>query len=384
MVVVVLFWVSLFTLVYAHVGYLTILLLVASLRRGDESEPTPPGAALPFVTMIISAYNEVEVIGQKIENALSLDYPRELLEIVVASDGSTDGTAEVVSTFEPHGVVLRHYNAREGKTALLNRVLPLARGQVIVFSDANSLYDRRALKALVHRFRDTTIGFVTGWTQYRSRGGDTSGPLRLYARIELLTKELESRLGSCIGADGAIFAIRKELYVPLNANDINDLVIPFSINERGYRGVLDRAALCFESDAGGNKGEFQRQARITGRTIGAIVSHRRLLNPLKFPLLSFEIISHKVCRFLVPLLLIALIVTNVLMAGEGRFFLIALCSQGLFYGLAGVASLMPRRSLVSRTAAAARTFLVVNAAVAVAWVRFLQGERYVTWSPTRR
>jgi len=378
------FWVSLLLVSYAYVGYPAILWLVSRLGGFGERSPAGQGAYLPSVTMIVSAYNEETVIAEKIENALSLDYPRELLEIVIVSDGSTDRTGEIVLKFVNQGVVLRHYEGRIGKTACLNRALPLAAGGIIVFSDANSTYEKGALKALLHPFQDNTVGFVTGWTRYGSGNGAAPDSLGLYSRLELMTKELESRLGSCIGADGAIFAIRKELYVPLKDYDINDFVIPLSINQQGYRGVLQREAICFEKDAGSPKEEFQRQVRITNRTIRAIMNYRRLLNPFKFGVLSFELFSHKLCKFLVPLFMVVLLVSNLLLAERGGFFLMALIAQGIFYSVAGAAALVSKAGLLSRIAEAARTFVVVNAAIALAWVKYLQGETYTTWSPTKR
>lgn len=379
------FWVSLLAISYAYVGYPAVLWLVSRFGRLSERRGTGQGRHLPSVTMIVSAYDEEGVIGEKIENTLSLDYPRELLEIIVVSDGSSDRTGEIVLEFATKGVVLRHYEGRIGKTACLNRALPLAAGGIVVFSDANSTYEKGALRALLHPFQDSSVGFVTGWTRYGS-GEDMSAvdSLGIYSRLELATKELESRLGSCVGADGAIFAIRKELYLPLKDYDINDFVIPLSINERGYRGVLQREAICFEKDAGGAKGEFRRQVRITSRTIRAIMNYRQLLNPFRFGLLSFELFSHKVCKFLVPLFMVALFVSSLLLAERGGFFLMALIAQGVFYFVAGAAPLVSKKGLLSRMAETARVFVVVNAAIALAWVKYFQGETYTTWSPTKR
>jgi cellulose synthase/poly-beta-1,6-N-acetylglucosamine synthase-like glycosyltransferase len=379
------FWVSLLAISYAYAGYPAILWLVSRLGRLPERSGREPGVHLPSVTMIVSAYNEEKVIGEKIENALSLDYPAELLEIVVVSDGSSDRTSDIVSEFANKGVVLRHYEGRIGKTACLNLALPLATGGVIVFSDANSIYENGALKALVYPFQDSTVGFVTGWTRYGS-GEDMSAAdsLGIYAKLELVTKELESRLGSCIGADGAIFAIRKGLYLPLRDYDINDFVIPLSINQQGYRGVLQGEAICFERGAGSSKGEFHRQVRITSRTIRAIVNYRQLLNPFKFGVLSLELFSHKMCKFLAPLFMVALFASNLLLSGRGGFFLAVLVAQGVFYTAAGVAPLISKTGLLSRMAEAARTFVIVNAAIALAWVKYFHGETFTTWSPTKR
>jgi cellulose synthase/poly-beta-1,6-N-acetylglucosamine synthase-like glycosyltransferase len=380
------FWVSLLAISYAYVGYPAVLWLVSRSRRPGERSGAGQGTQAPSsVTMIVSAYNEEKVIGEKIKNALSLDYPRELLEIVVVSDGSSDRTGEIVLKFADKGVVLRHYEGRIGKTACLNRALPLAAGGIVVFSDANSTYEKGALRALLRPFQDSTVGFVTGWTRYGS-GEDMStvDSLGIYSKLELVTKELESRLGSCIGADGAIFAIRKDLYLPLKDYDINDFVIPLSINQQGYRGVLQREAICFEKGAGSPKGEFHRQVRITNRTIRAIMNYRQLLNPFKYGVLSLELFSHKVCKFLVPLFMVALFVSNVLLVEYGGFFLTTLIAQGTFYVGAGAAAFVSNTGLLSRMAETARTFVVVNAAVALAWVKYFQGETYTTWSPTKR
>lgn len=380
------FWLCLLGVAYAYVGYVALLWVLTKLAgRKGSGPPSEMQENLPAVTMIVSAYNEEKVIGDKIHNALALDYPAGLLEIVVVSDGSTDGTARIVSEYADRGVVLRHYEGRVGKTACLNWAVPLAKDEIIVFSDANSSYSTGALKALMRGFEDPTVGFVTGWTRYGS-GDDTSAAdsLGLYSRLELITKSLESRLGSCVGADGAIFAIRKELYSPLKDYDINDFVIPLVINEKGYRGVLAREAICLEKDAGGSKGEFHRQVRITNRTIRAIFNHRRLLNPFRFGFFSFQLFSHKLCKFLVPFLLVGLLVSNLLLMPEGGFYLAAALAQVAFYGLAGLGDWSAGRGLASRLAKAGSAFLTVNLAILLAWFKYAQGKTYTTWNPTQR
>jgi cellulose synthase/poly-beta-1,6-N-acetylglucosamine synthase-like glycosyltransferase len=378
------FWVSLFAMAYAYVGYPAVLWILSRVARRRIAEYPGHERDLPSVTMIVSAYNEEAVIGGKIENALSMDYPRELLEIVVVSDGSTDRTCEISSQNAHRGVVLRHYTGRIGKTACLNQAVPLAAGAVVVFSDANSTFDRGALQALVQPFVDPGVGFTTGWTLYGATGEAAPGSLGLYSKLELKTKELESLLGSCIGADGAIFAIRKELYPTLRDYDINDFVIPLSINERGYRGVLQRGAICVEKDAGSAQAEFRRQVRISNRTIRAILNYRHLMNPFRFGFLSFELFSHKVCRFLVPLLMLAILLSNVVLARETGFFLLVLFLQVSFYFAAGAATFVSEGGLLSRLTEAARTLVAVNAAIAWAWIKYFQGETFTTWSPTKR
>jgi cellulose synthase/poly-beta-1,6-N-acetylglucosamine synthase-like glycosyltransferase len=372
---------------YAYAGY-PIMLRAISLFKRDAGGPAQsdlaPGHLLK-VSLLISAYNEESVIEAKILNSLSLDYPRELLEIVVISDGSSDGTNGIVRRYAGRGVVLRHYEGRMGKTACLNMTVPLAAGEIVVFSDANSDYDRNALREMMRHFEDTQIGFVTGWTKYiAGKDDDGAGSLSMYARLELLTKKYESMIGSCVGADGAIFAIRKELYCPLKPYDINDFVIPLSIVRQGFRGVLEEKAFCFETTAGSAKGEFHRQVRITNRTIRAIVNNGTLLNPWKFGTFSFELFSHKLCRFLVPAFLIALFVSSLLLGSRNFFYLTAFIGQILFYVSAGFARGIERTPLLPRVFAAAHAFVMVNFAIFMAWIKYFQGATYTTWSPTQR
>ncbi len=382
----IIFWVSLFAIGYAYLGYPALLWILTRVinpktteRFVDNEEP------LPSVTLIIAAYNEEKVIAEKIYNTLSLDYPADLLEIVVVSDGSRDRTPQIVSEFADRGVVLRHYEGRIGKTACLNRAVTLVTGQIIVFSDANSNYDREALKALVHPFQDNTIGFVTGWTKYGSDEDlTTTDSLGLYSKLELFTKILESRLGSCVGADGAIFAIRKNLYVPLKDYDINDFVIPLTIIKQGYRGILEIDACCSEKDAGGIQGEFHRQIRITNRTIRAIFNHFQVLNPLRYGFFSIELFSHKLCKFLVPLFMIGLFLSNLYLIPKSSFFLTFMIAQLIFYSGSCLVIYVSGDALFVRIIKAAYAFILVNIAILVAWMKYLRGETYTTWSPTQR
>ncbi len=382
----IIFWSSLFFIFYAYLGYPVLLWMMTRLVHCRIFDGVLNAQdELPSVTLIISAYNEEKVIGDRITNALKLDYPKQLLQIMVVSDGSSDRTTDIVLDFAEQGIVLQHYEGRIGKTACLNRAVPLATGDIVVFSDANSTYDSNALKALVDPFCDSSVGFVTGWTQYgHSADKAATSSLGLYSGLELVTKELESRIGSCVGADGAIFAIRKELYKPLEDFDANDFVIPLTFNKQGYRGVLQKKAFCFEQDAGSAKAEFHRQVRIATMTIRAIVNHNQLLNPIKFGFFSLELFSHKLCRFLVPLCMLTLLISSLFLASSNNFYLAALLGQALFYASSSITAILPRPSRLAQLADAAKIFIVANTAIFLACIKFLQGEKYTTWSPTQR
>ena len=201
-------------------------------------------------------------LREKLSNALALDYPGELLEIVVSSDGSTDRTNEIVLEISDPRLVLKAFTDRLGKTACLNRVVAEARGEIVIFTDANSIFPQDLVRNVVGNFADKDIGLVTGWTKYTDVSGsnETTG---LYTRIEKITKYCESLVASCVGADGAVFAMRKNLYRPLRDDDINDFVIPLHVIEQGKRVVLDPEALCWELSTTEAFSEYRRQVRIT-------------------------------------------------------------------------------------------------------------------------
>ena len=378
------FWVAVFIVLYAYAGYPVVLAVLGVFRAGGPAFSVAGG--LPKVSLLISAYNEAAVIEEKLLNSLDLDYPEELLEIVVVSDSSCDGTDDIVRGYEGRGIVLMRHEGHVGKTACLNRAVPEAAGDIIVFSDANSRYDRRALRCLVERFSDREIGFVTGRTEYLCPAGDGGlSPTGLYTRIEGLTKTLEGRIGSCVGADGAIFAIRKSLYRPLDASDINDLVIPATIVEQGYRGVLAPDAFCLEPTTPDVAGEFARHVRITTRSLRAIFRHPGLLNPFRYPLFSFELASHKLMRFFVPFALFTAFFANVLITadGGGPLYGATLFLQMLLYVLWLAGSLHVPLSFLTRPSRAAHTFCAVNLAILIGWIKFLKGEKFTTWATQR-
>jgi cellulose synthase/poly-beta-1,6-N-acetylglucosamine synthase-like glycosyltransferase len=260
----------------------------------------------------------------------------------------------------------------------------MAGGDIIVFSDANSKYDQGAIRALVGHFADDRIGFVTGRTRYISPdGGKVRESVGVYARIERELKRLESLLGSCVGADGAIFAIRKGLYRPLQSTDINDLVIPLKIVAQGFRGELEEEAFCFEETAKGGVHEFHRQVRITNRTIRAVSNHLALLNPMRHGFFSFQLFSHKVSRLLVPFFLLTLFSTNLILISDEPVYLLSGVGQALFYLMAiggGGRGPYPIAWII----ALSHTFAMVNLAILYAWLKFVKGETYVTWMPTQR
>lgn len=376
-----LFWFCVFIVFYSYAGYPLFLRLISLVKSAKQEVQS--GTPSPKVSLFISVYNEEAVIEEKLLNSLALDYPKDRLEVVVISDGSADRTDEIVARYAQQGVLLRSYEGRIGKTACLNNAAPLAKGEIIVFSDANSKYDREAIKSLVSHFSDPHIGFVTGGTKYISEdGGKMLDSIGIYSRIEKATKRLESRTGSCVGADGAIFAIRKSLYQPLQSVDINDFVIPLNIIRKGFRGILDENAFCIEKIAKGTKGEFNRQVRITNRTIRAVVNQRDLLNPFQYGFFAFELASHKLCKLLVPFFLLSAFILNLFLLRQGTLYIAAFFVQLSLYGLS-VLGHWGRLKDLSTLISMPHTFVVVNAAILIGWIKYMKGDTYTTWTTAR-
>ena len=369
------FWVCLFMTIYPYLIY--PLLVVVWSKVGGR--PWGQGAGLPRISIIISVYNEEGVICQKLKNALALDYPKDRFEIVVVSDGSTDATDAIVSSFDDCRIVFKAYE-RAGKTTCINRALSELTADIVVFTDANSMFPPQALTKIARNFVDEQVGLVTGWTKYRRSGCEEEEASGVYARLEKLTKEGESSISSCVGADGAIFAIRRELYRRLEEYDINDFVIPLHVLGQGRRVVLDTDVYCLEEPSEGISKEFRRQARMTNRTLGAIWRNVRFLNPFQYGSFAFFLLSHKVLRFMTPLFAVGTwLISLLLLTTALKYLLIfVLVMMFLFAGLIGLKGWGH-----SRIIDLCATFLLTNAGQVVGWFRFLTGRSDTIWTPQR-
>lgn len=378
----VLFWIAVGTIAYVYAGY-PLLLALVTLVRGRRAVRV--GNACPGVTLIVSAYNEEAVIAEKIENCLALDYPPERLQVLVISDCSDDRTDAIVQGYAARGVTLLRMQERGGKTLGLNAGVAAARGEAVVFSDANAMFDAGALRAIVANFADATVGAVTGESRYRSgaaeRAAESEG---LYWRYELALKRLESAVGSLVGGDGAIYAIRKSLYRPMKAADLSDFVNPLQIVAQGYRNVYEPRAVSFEHAGDSFAKEYRRKVRIVNRAWRALMSMPHLMNPLRHGWFAAQVISHKLLRWLVPLFMIVAFAANVALALMGGwFYRTLLAAQLLFYALALAGRLLARRGEPPRIVAIPWYFVMVNvASLRGIWDAFA-GKTYTTWTTVR-
>jgi len=337
------------------------------------------GDYFPIVTMIISAYNEERDIEEKLKNSLLLDYPEDRIEIIVCSDGSTDRTNEIVAKIKDKRLSLKAFPDRLGKTICLNKVIPESKGEIIIFTDANSMLAPDMVLKLMRNFYDPIIGAVSGWTQYYNpeSGEETTG---IYARLEKRTKLYESKLSSCVGADGAIFAIRKDLYVPLAANDINDFIIPLNVIRQRKRVVLDENIFCVEPITKGLKNVFTRQIRISTRTAWAIRHNISLVNVFKYGSFSFFLFSHKILRLLTPFFLLATLIINIFIFQRSSVYTATLVGQLLFW-LTGFLALFGVGR--GRVVSICEYFLITVSAQFIGCLRMVFGIEDVIWTPKR-
>lgn len=368
---------------YVYVGYPVLLWAVARCRRSPMPEAGCP--PLPSVTLVISCYNEAAVIRAKLENSLALDYPKERLRILVVSDGSDDGTDEIVRAYADDGVCLVRQEGRLGKTMGLNLAMTQVDTDITVFSDANAMYDPGAIRELVRGFADPNVGYVVGAALYTD--GDAGASARsegLYWRYELAIKTLESRVSSVVGGDGAIYAIRTHLWQPLDQRDINDFVNPLQIVARGYRGLFQPQARCYEETAGDFGREVARKERIVNRSIRGLFRVRAVMNPFRSGWFAWQVISHKLLRWLIPgFLLLGFIGSLALaLAGYTLFQLVALAGL-LVLALAGWGRLASDQNRLPVWLSFPYYFVAVNWYAVRGIVRALRGETHVTWTSAR-
>jgi cellulose synthase/poly-beta-1,6-N-acetylglucosamine synthase-like glycosyltransferase len=375
-------WLSLASLAFAYFGFPALLAVVAAVRRrGVRREPITPS-----VSLIIAAYNEEECIAERIENALAMDYPREQLEILVASDGSTDKTDQIVERYAGAGVRLLRF-PRRGKLAALNDTVRESRGDILVFSDANTDVERGALRALVRNFADPTVGGVAGYTGYHIKGGSESSSRgeSLYWRYDIWLKELESRSGSMVSAHGGFYAIRRELYQAIRVPGVvDDFVISTAVIEQGWRLVFEPAARAWEFAVPSANREFHRRVRLITMGLQSTAMRWRLLNPLRYGFYSVVLFTHKVLRRVVPIVLLPLLAAAFVLRNHGDVYWAALAAQSAFYALAAL-GLCARRTSVgkSKLLYVPFFFCMANVAALISLAKFLRGQRIVSWQPQR-
>jgi cellulose synthase/poly-beta-1,6-N-acetylglucosamine synthase-like glycosyltransferase len=370
------FWTSLILLIYVYMGYPLLLNILPKNKivEGEFDE-------LPSVTVIIPAFNEENVIAATIQNKLDQNYPKDRVSILVVSDESEDQTDKIVEAFskDHSNVKLIRQIPRKGKTSGLNLAFQEISSEIIIFSDANSIFEKDAMKALVNTFTDPSVGYVTGKMVYVNEDGSMVGDgCSAYMKYENHMRELESAIGSVVGVDGGVDAIRTSLYSELRADQLPDFVQPLKIIEQHKRVVYQDKAILTEDSLTDQGAEFRMRVRVSLRALWALSDMKHLLNPFSYGVFSLQLFSHKVLRYLAFFPLVLAFISNVALLGQGAFYNLALLAQIAFYLLALYGN---NNADNNKWVGLAHYFCLINFAAAIASLRFLKGEKIVIWKP---
>ncbi|MFQ5963557.1 MAG: glycosyltransferase family 2 protein [Candidatus Scalinduaceae bacterium] len=392
----IIFVISISPIIYTYFVYPLILWLL----RVFFKKPIDKKDITPSVSLIIAAYNEEKNIRRKIEDSLNIDYPKDKMEVIVASDCSTDETDKIVKEYEDKGVRLARLSERKGKTAAQNNAVSIAKGEILVFSDAPTMYKSNAIKKLVRNYNDKKIGFVTGeviYTNETNSGVGEGGSL--YWKYESWIKRMESDIGSVIGAAGCIYSMRRSLYTPFDEDYISDFIAPLrlitnsenfgsslktaKVCHNGFRSIMESEAISIEKTSKSQKEEFKMRCRVVTRAIFGLSHMRRVLNPFRYPRYSFELFSHKILRWLAPVFMIIVFMSNLLLL-EDKFYYTTFQLQLLFYILAFFGYFMDKAKLPRvKVFFIPYYFCVINLAVLTGIFKCIIGKRDKIWTPAR-
>ena len=395
---------------YVYLGYPVLVILIGLVKNKKVKK----GAYAPRVTILIAAYNEEKSIDATLRNKLELDYSKEKLEIIVISDDSTDRTDEIVKQYESEGIKFLRQTPRAGKTSALNMAVREASGEVLVFSDANSIWAQDALIKLMSNFFDPKVGYVTGKMIYTNPEGSTTGDgCTAYMKYENYLRSFETKVGSIVGVDGGIDAVRKELYQPMNPDQLPDFVLPLKVIEQGYRVVYEPKAILKEPSLRAAQDEYRMRVRVSLRALWALYdmrhlltftrsssslsgtpSHPRNLSPsipspshlLTFSpskLFAWQLWSHKVLRYLCFLFLIAAYLANLALWSESGFYKLFFVAQNIAYIGAILSPILEKKSFQSKILYLLYYFVLLNFASAHAFIKFLLRRKQVVWTPRK-
>jgi cellulose synthase/poly-beta-1,6-N-acetylglucosamine synthase-like glycosyltransferase len=374
------FWTCVAALAYVYVGYPLLVWMVSKMFP----KLVNGGAIEPNVTVLITAFNEEGAIRHKIENTLAIDYPKDKLEVLVASDGSTDATDEIVRKYGSRGVKLLRVEGRQGKTATQNEAVAAATGEIILFSDATTDYRPDVFQKILPAFADESVGCVAGRLVYVDQDGSNVGKgARNYWSYETFIKSAEAATCSLIGASGCLYAVRHSAYEPMYPEACSDFLICTNLYRRGLRSVFEPSAVCYEQTNRHARDEMKMRVRVISQTFTDLWRNRDMMNPLKSGFYAIELISHKLLRYAVPLLLVGLLASSVLLDPLSPFYAIALVLQAGFYGMAVAAWLLERAGKRLSLLAMPLYFVLANLASVIAFYKFIRGERYARWEPIR-
>ena len=374
------FWTGTTALLYVYAGYPLLVWTVSRIRpRAVVKSPFAP-----TVTVLIAAYNEEKDIRAKLENTLQIDYPEEKLEILVVSDCSNDATDEIVESFASDGVKLYRQPERGGKTLAQNAAVERAGGEIILFSDATTMYQPDVLTQMLPNFADETVGCVAGRLIYVDDSSSSVGTgAKSYWSYETFLKKAESRACSLIGASGCLYAVRRAIYQPMYAEACSDFLIATQLYGQGWRTIYEPNAVCTEETNRHADKEMRMRIRVISQTFTDLWRNRRMMNPFRSGFFAVELVSHKLLRYAVPIFLLLIFVSSLALAFSGEIYAGILALQVLFYMTALVGWLLERNGKNLGILAIPLYFVLANVASLIGFYKFLRGERYARWEPMR-
>jgi len=387
------FWISLFLILYTYLGYAIVLFLLVRIKRIFSSKTLQQSEnELPEVTFLVAAYNENEYIEEKIANSLAFDYPKDKIHYFFVTDGSDDNTPDLIQNYQISSnasLQLFHSPDRKGKIAAVNRVMPLVQTPIIIYTDANTDINKDAIRNIVRHYDDLKVGAVAGEKriQLEEREGANSAGEGIYWKYESALKKWDSELNSVVGAAGELFSIRTELYEePPQDSIVEDFYMTMRIAAKGYKVAYEPEAYAVETASASVAEELKRKIRIAAGGFQSIVRLSDLLNIFKYGLLSFQYISHRVLRWtLAPISLLLLFISSMILAQKGStFYQIVLAGQIAFYALALGGYLLEKQKLKIKIFFVPYYFCIMNYAVFRGFFRYISGRQSVLWERAKR
>ena len=372
------FWGSIVFIIYAYAGYLLALVVLSCFRN----RPVLAGDIQPMVSFVITAYNEEARIREKIENSLQQQYPRERLDIVVASDCSSDRTEEIVRSYATSGVRLVRAQERRGKEAAQKLAVSQTSGEILVFSDVATTLPPYGIANIVKSFNDPTVGCVSSVDQFVDAQGNLSGE-GAYVKYEMLLRQLETKVNTLVGLSGSFFAARRTVCSPWADDLQSDFNTLLNSMKAGLRGVSDPGSVGYYKNLTDEKKEYQRKVRTVLRGIAVLMRSLPMLNPFRYGIFAWQLFSHKLCRWLVPFAMIGALVSNSVLAIDSVPYRVLLLAHVLFYMIAVAyagCSWMPKSNVFRLPS----FFVVVNLSILDAWMRYFRGDRVFRWEPSKR
>lgn len=379
--------ISIVVLFYSYIGYGIILFLLVQLKKLFYKSEIRLFQTLPEVTLVVAAYNEEAWIEEKIINSLELDYPSDKLKFLFVTDGSDDGTVDIIRKYPQ--IQLEHHAPRKGKIAAVARIMPLIETPITVYTDANTLLNKEAIQRIVQHFAEPKIGAVAGEKRIMQSAKDDASAAGegIYWKYESKLKQLDSELYSVVGAAGELFAIRTELFEPVRKDTlIEDFYMTLRIAQKGYKVAYEKNAYAIETASASIQEEMKRKVRITAGGIQAIIRLAELLLPFKNPILSFQYISHRVLRWtLAPLSLLAFFISSIFLAIQGDWLgQILLALQIIFYVVAMVGYHFERKAISIKALYIPLYFTLMNVSVYQGAWRLMKGQQSVVWEKAKR